>query len=755
MSARFLLLAVPLVTLAQVQPDQPPPLPIPGFPTPKTTKARPRFSPPAKPAPGTRTPAGAKPAVAAKPKAPAPAVAGTPRDPQNLRYPALGPVKLPAVVTHTLPNGLKLFLMENRELPLVRGSALIRAGNLFDPADKVGLAELTGMVLRTGGTKSKTGEQIDEALENVGASVEASIGETSGLVGFRCLSENLDQVLEILKEVITSPEFRQDQLDLAKTQLRGSIARRNDDPQQIATREFLQLLYGKDTPYGWRLEYEHVDRIQRADLAAFHQRYFFPGNVLLAIQGDFSAAEMQSRLEKLFGSWQSSQPPVPAFPEVRPRPAPGAFLAVKTDAEQSFFQVGHLGGRLDDKDYPALAVMADVLGGSFASRLFIRIRSTMGWAYDVSAGWEALYDHPGYFSVSASTKSLSTTQALLAIQEEIEKLRTTEVTAEELERAKESALNSFVFYFDQPSKTLNRLVTYEYFGYPRDFINRLQKSMAAVTAADVLRVAKQHLRPQDLTVVVVGNPKEFARPLEELRMKVEPIDLTIPKPMRGAAKTDAASQARARQVLERMQQAMGGAAKLAAVKDFLQAGELTMFQTGAPFRGKLLDRWAGAHYRQDQEMPFGKLSVYFDGKSGWIHGPQGQLTNHPLVMRQAGGEMFRFPFRLALSDRDTARTVGLAGDGALIIADTKWKLVVELEMDESTGLPTTMIYENLQIKGPAVRVEETFQEWRDVDGIKVPWRTSVVQAGRPFSEILLVECKFNSGIKPEELSKRP
>jgi len=297
-------------------------------------------------------------APAAAPRPPVPSVS-------ELKFPPLGPIHIPDVETVTLPNGMKVFLLEDHELPVINGSARIRTGNLFDPADKVGLATLTGMVMRTGGTRTKTGDRLDQELEDMAASVESDIGESSGTVSFSALKENTDQVMAAFHEVLTEPEFRQDKLDLAKNQLRSGIARRNDDAHGIADREFANIVYGKDTPYGWQIEYATLDHIQRQDLVTFYRRYFFPANVMLAVWGDFNSAEMKAKIEKLFAGWTAAQPPVPPFPKVRERAAPGAYLAVKTDVTQTFFMMGQLGGDLRDKDYPALEVMSDILGGGF------------------------------------------------------------------------------------------------------------------------------------------------------------------------------------------------------------------------------------------------------------------------------------------------------------------------------------------------------------------------------------------------------
>jgi zinc protease len=169
----------------------------------------------------------------------------------------------------------------------------------------------------------------------------------------------------------------------------------------------------------------------------------------------------------------------------------------------------------------------NILGSGFTSRLMSQIRTKMGLAYSIGAGWGATYDHPGTFRIVGSTKSSSTTDAILAARNELEKMRMAEVSEDELKTAKDAVLNGFVFFFDSPAKTLSRVLMYEYFGYPKDFLFQYQKRVAAVTRADVLRVMQQHINPANLSIVAVGNPKDFGKPLSEIG-KVQRIDLTIP-----------------------------------------------------------------------------------------------------------------------------------------------------------------------------------------------------------------------------------
>jgi predicted Zn-dependent peptidase len=673
---------------------------------------------------------------------------------KDLKFPPLPALKVPQPVEVTLSNGMKVLLLEDHELPLVSGAALIRTGNLFDPADKRGLAGLTGEVLRSGGTKARTGDQLDQDLENVAASVESQIGETNGTLTFSCLKENTDQVLGLFHDLLASPEFRQDKVDLAKTQTRSAISRRNDDPDGIADREFSDIVYGRNTPYGWRIEYADIDNIQRQDMIDFYHRYYFPANITLEVYGDFSATDLQARLEKLFADWKSTQPPVPAFPKVIDKADPGVFLATKDDTTQTFFQVGHLGGELRDKDYPALEVAAEILGGGFSSRLFRKVRTEHGWAYNISASWSANYNHPGTFVISGSTQSVHTVDTLKAVGEELEKIRTAEVTDEELQSAKDTVLNGFVFNFDRPSKTINRLMFYQYYGYPKDFIFQYQKAISAITEADVLRVAQKYFQPKSLTYVAVGNPKEFGTPLSSLGMKIEPIDLTIPEPKQQSAEASPATLAKGKALLQRVQQALGGSEKLASVKDVQILANVEVYTPGAPMKVKQTNSFiAPTIVRQDNELPFLKQSVYSDGTSGWLKGMQGVQTLTPPVLKQIRGEAFRQLTSLVMSDTDADRTVNYAGEGMLDISSKDGEKV-RLTVDEKTGVPLKLAYQQSASEGGSA-VEEVFSEWRDVSGLHLPFERTIMQGGKKFAGVAVQEYRINSGLTAEALGKRP
>jgi hypothetical protein len=417
--------------------------------------------------------------------------------------------------------------------------------------------------------------------------------------------------------------------------------------------------------------------------------------------------------------------------------------------------MGHLGGILRDKDYPALQVMADILGDGFRSRLFQRVRTQLGYAYSVSAFWGANFDHPGLFEISGSTKSASTTETIKVIDEEVQKIRTTPVTPIELESAKQTVANSFVFNFDTPAKTLNRILLYDYYGYPRDFINQYQRAIQAVTHTDVLRVAREHVDPKAFTAVTVGNPEQFGQPLATLGVPVTSIDLTIPEPKaEPAAKADQPALERGKQLLTRVQQALGGAEKLGDIRDVTETVNLHMAAMPGGMKVKQVNSWvAPNHFRQENQLPFGKIIVYSDGKSGWMSTPQGVMALPGPQLGQVRGELFRNYFTLLLSDRIAGRTVSSPENGVLEISDAEGNQV-KLYIDAITGLPNKEVYQEAQPAG-RMSIEAILEDFSDAGGIKAPKKITVNQNGSRFADITVDEYKINTGLKAEDISKKP
>jgi zinc protease len=418
-----------------------------------------------------------------------------------------------------------VYLMEDHALPLISGNAMIRTGGRLEPGEQVGLAEITGNVMRAGGTAQHPSPILNQLLEQRAAIVETSIGLDSGGASFNVLSEDLVPVFRLFAEVLRSPVFEPQRVEIAKTQQKGEIARRNDDPSDIASREFKKLIYGDNSPYGRTIEYRTLANISRQDLIDFYQAYVRPDQIILGIVGDFHLQEMKALIAETFGDWKN--PPSPAqivTPEAAQKNASGVFLIDRPQLTQSTILLGHLGGRLDSPDYPALTVLNEILSG-FGARLFNEVRSRQGLAYSVYGVWSSRYDYPGLFIAGGQTRTDATVPFIKAMKVEIDRIRREPVTDKELEDGKNSILNSFVFKFENPAQTLSRLMTYEYYGYPADFIFRYQKAVKATTIEDIQRVARTYLQPNQLMILVVGNEKAINPPLSSLGTPVKTVEM--------------------------------------------------------------------------------------------------------------------------------------------------------------------------------------------------------------------------------------
>ena len=380
-----------------------------------------------------------------------------------------------------LDNGMVIFLQEDHELPLIDGVARIRGGSRSEPAAKAGMLDLYGEVWRTGGTKTQTGDQLDDYLEIRAAKVETDGNADSTTISLSCLKGDFDDVFKVFANLLKEPEFREDKLDLAKHEANDSISRRNDEVGEIASRESAKLAYGADNPYARQPEYATVAAVTRQDLLDWHRAHVAPNNIILGIVGDFDSAAMEAKLREAFGSWEKG--PAVEEPQIEFTPAkPGYYFVSKTDVNQSNIRMVELGTRRDNPDYYAIQVFNEALSGGFASRLMVNIRTLKGLAYSVGGGVGTAFDHAGISRLAMGTKSESTVAAIQALYEQIDDLRTKPITEEETKRAKDAVLNSFVFNFDSPDKILRERMAYEFYGYPADFLDRFQAGVEKVTS---------------------------------------------------------------------------------------------------------------------------------------------------------------------------------------------------------------------------------------------------------------------------------
>lgn len=662
-------------------------------------------------------------------------------------FPKLNALKIPAVKQLTLKNGIQLFLIEDHRYPTIDMLGLFHTGAAFEPADKAGLAALTGTVLRTGGTQERSGDQIDRELETMAATIETEIDNESGSVSVSMLKESLDKVLPLMAAILRRPVFDQEKIELAKIEARSGISRRNDDVGQIAEREFAKLIYGAKSPYARQVEYASIDAVSREDILAFYKAYFHPNNLRLAVWGDFNTKQMIGRINAALGDWPAADLKLPAPPAVDYDFKSTVNYIEKNDVNQSNILVGHIGGLLDSPDYPALSVMNRIL--SF-DRMFKRIRTDEGLAYTVWGYYGAGYRVPGTFSAGAQTKSGSTVKAIRIMLEEMKRICSQEVSAEELKRAKDQFLNSYVFQFDSRAKIIRRLLIDAYYGYPLDFAEQVIRKIEKVTQADVLQAARKYLHPDQVQILVVGKQGDFDEPLAALG-PVNAIDIAIPVPATDKApEATAETLAKGRELFAKAIAALGDPQKIKAVRnvrsksDLVQTtpmGEMKMAaETICVYPDKL---WISL------DTPGGKMTMVINGQKAVVKMPQGAMPLPEAEKNNILDGVRRDPAYVWQNlDRYQIQFLGRkkAGEKEVIdLAVSAPGTRFHLFLDPRTMLPDGTSYATVTGEGPAT-VEETLADYREVGGIRTPFKTVSFANQKKTSEQTATEIEYNAAV---------
>jgi zinc protease len=682
---------------------------------------------------------------------------------QQIQIPSLPAFKPPQPKRVELKNGMVIFLQEDHELPLIDGTARIRGGSVNEPAGKVGLVDMYGEVWRTGGTKTQTGDQLDDFLEVRAAKVETGGGPDSTTISWSCLKGDLDDVFKAFVDVLQNPEFRADKLDITQKEEFDGISRRNDDVGEIAHRESVKLGYGPNNPYARVPEYATVAAVTRQDLIDWHGKYVHPNNIILGVSGDFDSAAIEARLRAAFDAWPKG-PAAPRKIDVKYSPAPSAYYLVsKEDVNQSNIHMVGLGTTRDNPDYYAISVFNEAFGGGFSSRLFNDIRTKRGLAYSVGGGIGTNFGHPGILQVTIGTKSQSTIEAIQAATEDIENLSKQPITDDEIQRAKDAILNAFIFRLDSPDKILAERMTYEYYGYPPDWLDKFQEEVKKVAAADVNRVASKYLHRDQMAVLVVGNPKEFEKPLSSLG-PVKNIDITIPPPPaeKGQAQAEeksqpAASNPEGKALAAKVAGAMGGLPKLKSIKTMHV--NIAESDSGGP--PSPLDVWLAFPDRMhvDVQTPQGNLTIVASPDAAFMamagmgsrSMPPAQKTEmlsqlqHDLVYVAQHADDPSFTFTAAGTERIGGVDAAVLDiDGAI-----PW---VRWYIDPKTGYILREKYKGMGQTGP-FEGETNLADWRAADGITMPYKHQNQQNGKETSNAEVKKLELNPQVDPKLFAK--
>jgi len=568
-------------------------------------------------------------------------VAGTvqAKDPwEKIKVPPLNEIRMPDYQRVQLDNGMVLYLAEDHELPLVNMRATIDVGSIYEPDDKVGLASMTGTVMRSGGTATRSGDEIDELVEARGMSVETWVGQTDGGAAVSALSEDTQTGLDLLADILRNPAFPEDKIKLVKEQQKAGISRRNDDPMSIARREAMVAVFGKGHPLARYPEYSTIAAVTRQDMVDFHNTWFHPDRMDMVVTGDFQTQDKIDRITKAFAGWAKATTALPADPEIPDLPRT-VNVVDKDDLTQTTVIMGHKGIRADSPYYAGVMVGNRILGGGFSTRLFNKIRSRQGLAYSVGSSSGTGFRYPGLFMAFTMTKSETSQKTTEAILAEIGKMITEPVTVDELQQAKDGILNSEVFQYDTKEEILGRMVMFERYGYPIDFLQKYQEQVRNMTAEKVLEAAKAVWHPDQMTIFAVGNYKDWDGDFSEFGA-VNMVDITIPEPTLEIPDATPESLAKGKALISAARDAAGGKQAFAGLRSYSNTSQLAATIQGMDLNFTIEKTvvYPDKSYTV-QKTPFGTMTSVLAGDKGWATGPMGNKDMEADDLQSARDEM--------------------------------------------------------------------------------------------------------------------
>jgi len=661
-------------------------------------------------------------------------------------YPQLNPIQLPEVDEIKLDNGIRIFLVEDHSFPTIEIEFIFPGGIAYDPAEKIGLADLTATVFRSGGNAKLSGDEMDQKLETMAASISAWSGQTNSGIYVSMLKENIDDVMPILQSMLQEPAFDEEKLELAKIEANSAISRRNDNVNNISNREFMKLIYA-GTPLATQTEYETIKNITREDLIQFYKDYYQPQSTIIAVYGGFSKKKMSKTLKKYLSSWENQS----TLSEIQPPQIKKEFdysvnFIDKKDVNQSLIAIGHLGIKMDNPDYAAMNVLNQILS---YDRMFKKVRTDHGLAYSVWGFFRSYFSIPGLLYSGAQTKTQTTVQAIELMLEEMKKITEEPVTDEELKKAKDQILNTFVFQYDSKKKIVNRIKTLAYFGYPQDFDEQYKNKIESVTKEDILAAAKKHLKPEKVKILVLGNQEEFDKPLSTLG-DVKVIDISIPSPSTGADLPEASDEALAqgKEIVQKMAEKCGISLKIGEIESFNVVMEQVVstpmgeMKTLTDMNVILPDKIFG-----QVQTPNGEVSLVISGGKSKIKTAQGEMPFPDAQREKILEQINRTPFALVRNMNEAKmQLVGETDFNDKKVYEIAYSLnenqIFQLYITKDHYQLVGMNYSGMTPTGPA-EITDYYSDFQKINGIEIPMKVEMKAGEEKVADVIYQSFKLN------------
>jgi len=557
--------------------------------------------------------------------------------------------------------------------------------------------------------------------------METGIGLTSGSASMNVLKEDFEKLLPTYIDLLQNPAFPEDRIELAKTQQKTAISRRNDETLPIGIREFQKLIYGPESVYARTTEYETIDNITREDLVEFHEKSFVGENMMIGVIGDFEMEEMKQMLTNAFQDIPTGNELELTFPEINYEFVNTINFVDKSDVNQSFVMMGHIGGLRENPDYAKIQVLNRVLSDGFSGRLMQVVRSQMGLAYSVFGQYGSGNFFPGMFYAGVMTQSETTAEAINAIIGQIERLQNEPITEKELSDTKDRFLNSLVFEYDSRASVLNEQMSFDYAGLPDDTFDRLVEEIQQVTIEDVQNAAQKYMKPESLQILVVGNGEEIGDQLDQFG-DVNEIDITIPQPG-DDEEVVAGDRASGTEWMERMAAAVLPAGGINGEFTFEAANEVNTPQGKMTLNVKQTADFENETLVSDVQTPMANVTMKIEDGEGTMVMGGNEMPMPPAQRDQVLAEFYRSHIYLAINRESLdVEFMGMAEMDGESYAHVRVndEMTLNLYLDPETALPMVTTYNqfNPQVGGNST-IKLVSKNWTEVDGVVVPYETTV------------------------------
>jgi zinc protease len=676
---------------------------------------------------------------------------------------------------------LQVVAVSHHEQPAVSLRLLVRAGGAQDPSNKPGVAYLAASLLDQG-TTSKNAEQIASTIDSIGGAIGSGAGSDITFINAAVMKDSLGLALDLVSELARHPSFANEEIDRQRQQIVSGLKVSYDDPDYLAGMVFDRLVYGFH-PYGKPDSGtpESLAAITRDDLLSFHKRYFGANNAILAVVGDVTPEEAFDGAQRAFGSWERAD--LPTIKTEQPPPSTRRVVIIdRPGAAQTEIRVGNISLPRRHPDYLALDIATKILGGEGGNRLHRVLRSERGLTYGASADLNALKD-TGDIVAETDTRSEKTAEALRLIVEEIVRLQRQRVQQRELSDAQEYLTGSFPLTVETPSAIALQVLNAVFYGLDLNELQTYRERVNAISADDIQRVAQQYLRPDKLSIVLVGDASVFAKDLAGVgfdqveRIPIAELDLTAPdlrrhtptRPVRleqvtyrhtaPASQSGRANDDAVRALIARAVAAKGGLSLLRSIQTVRAESVATVQSNGinADLPSTTTIRYPG-EFRIDAMTPAGRLVQVFSGGKYWVQDPSGVHDAPESMAALIRGNVQRdtVPLLLALNDGKISASLGEAAEDGrklpMLAVALPGSTPLTLIFDPVTALLSKSKY---RMSGPTgeVNVEEIYSNYREVNGLKVPFTTEVRRDGAPAVQRTLRTFEFNVPVDPALFNK--